>query len=101
MSDFEEIVLKGIDEIAANTKTSPEQVMRFIYEKLDREYDRDDIAQYLDEHDYKVSEENISAVECYYRRNYDCNYGTWDNIAAAVEIAVRNGDLGDDDDEDE
>lgn len=57
-----------------------------MYDMMQEEFDREDITCWLECSSYPMLAENDKFVESlvyWYRRRYDSEYGTWDNITTA------------------
>ena len=65
-----------------------------IYDGVDYAYEEEDIISFLGGEDtrYGSNKELIDAIHNEYLNHYDSSYGTWDNIASAINIIVLWGD---------
>ena len=79
VADFEDLCDKhNINDSAVITK---------MYDTLQEEYDKEDVVSWLEiDSSYPSLAENNDFVDYLtfqYRRRFDCEYGTWDNIDSA------------------
>ena len=79
VADFEDLCDKhNINDSAVVTK---------MYDTLQEEYDKEDVVNWLEiDSSYPSLAENDDFVDYLtfqYRRLFDCEYGTWDNIVSA------------------
>lgn len=81
VADFEDLCDKhNINDSAVITK---------MYDTLQEEYDKEDVVSWLEsDSSYPSLAENDDFVDYLtfqYRRRFDSEYGTWDNIASAFD----------------
>lgn len=86
---------------------SIEEFQRHVFDKKQREYDREDIITWLDEQGYVYTDDDVDQILHTVREDWDSDRGTWSNI----ESAYYNNDMHlpyadsepaeDDDDEDD
>lgn len=70
-----------------------EAFCRAIYDGVDYAYEEEDIISYLggEDNPYDSNAELVKAIHNEYGGCFDSNYGTWDNIATAINRIVLWG----------
>ena len=69
---------------------SAEEFMGQVWRTIQEEYDKEDIASWFEDQGLSYTDEDVDKVYEIYRYKYDCDYGTWDNIAAAYDYCGLN-----------
>ncbi len=70
------------------------QFERLVFEKKQREYDREDVLAWLDEHDIHLPDEEVDTLVINYEDNYNADVSLWANIDGAYYDLVYDGIIG-------
>ena len=75
-----------LEELCDKQNISDSLLTNKMYDMMQEEFDREDITCWLESSSYPTLAENDKFVESlvyWYRRRYDSEYSTWDNITTA------------------